>query len=91
MVVEIYVIIVYDVGEERVNRVHKFLKAYLTWTQNSVFEGKITKATLAQIKTGIKRIIKKEVDSIKIFKIKGEQWMNIEIIGVEKNKFQNII
>lgn len=41
-----FVILTYDVGEKRVNRVRKTLKKYLTWTQNSVFEGQITDAKL---------------------------------------------
>ncbi|EOU2023716.1 CRISPR-associated endonuclease Cas2, partial [Clostridium perfringens] len=41
-----FVILTYDVGEKRVNRVRKILKKYLIWTQNSVFEGKITEAKL---------------------------------------------
>ncbi|MDK2781745.1 MAG: CRISPR-associated protein Cas2 [Archaeoglobi archaeon] len=39
MVVRLYVIIAYDVNVQRVNRVKKFLRMYLNWVQNSVFEG----------------------------------------------------
>ena len=39
-----YLVIVYDVNVDRVNKVHKFLKAYLHWQQNYVFEGKVTKS-----------------------------------------------
>lgn len=49
-----FVIVTYDVGEKRVNKVRKKLKMYLTWTQNSVFEGEITdgklKKCLAELK-----------------------------------------
>lgn len=37
-----YVLIAYDVDAKRVAKVHKVLKKYLTWTQNSLFEGEIT-------------------------------------------------
>ena len=33
-----YVLIVYDAGVERVAKVHKFLKGYLSWRQNSVLK-----------------------------------------------------
>jgi len=46
VVVKFYVIITYDVNEKRVNKVCKKLREYLTWSQNSVFEGDITLGTL---------------------------------------------
>ena len=42
--VKIYLIIVYDVNIERVNKVHKFLRTHLHWQQNSVFEGEVSKS-----------------------------------------------
>ena len=33
-----YVVIAYDVNVERVNKVKKFLRKYLNWVQNSLFE-----------------------------------------------------
>ena len=42
----VFVIVTYDVGEKRVNKIRKKLKMYLIWTQNSVFEGEITEAKL---------------------------------------------
>ncbi|MEZ2737847.1 CRISPR-associated endonuclease Cas2, partial [Aneurinibacillus aneurinilyticus] len=41
-----YVIITYDVSEKRVGKVCRKLKEYLTWTQNSVFEGEVSKTQL---------------------------------------------
>ncbi len=37
-----YVIIVYDAGVKHLNKVRIFLKQYLDWVQNSVFEGELT-------------------------------------------------
>ncbi|MCS7256766.1 MAG: CRISPR-associated endonuclease Cas2, partial [Thermomicrobium sp.] len=34
-----YVIVAYDVGVERVARVLKICRKYLTWVQNSLLEG----------------------------------------------------
>ena len=39
-----HVVIVYDVSTERVARVCKSLRRHLTWVQNSVFEGEVTKS-----------------------------------------------
>ena len=49
-----YVVLVYDVsqqenGSKRWSRIFKICKRYLTHIQNSVFEGEISKAQLAQL------------------------------------------
>lgn len=54
-----YVIIVYDIKVERIDKVRRFLKTYLEWIQNSVFEGEITKAELRSIIKNIEKMIKK--------------------------------
>jgi CRISPR-associated protein Cas2 len=48
-----YVIIVYDVQVERIDDLRKYLRRYLDWVQNSVFEGELTLAQLEEIKVGI--------------------------------------
>ncbi len=45
-----YVLIVYDISVERVTKVHKCLKRYLNWRQNSVFEGELTEAQIEAVK-----------------------------------------
>ena len=50
-------IIVYDVSVKRVNKVCQFLREYLDWIQNSVFEGELTKSEVKQIETRLKDII----------------------------------
>ena len=58
MVVDImYVIIVYDVNVERVNKVKSFLRQYLFWIQNSVFEGELTKSEFKKVTDGLVDII----------------------------------
>ena len=46
-----YVLIVYDVSVERVSKVHKLLKRYLNWRQNSVFEGEVTNSQIEAVKS----------------------------------------
>lgn len=86
-----YVVIVYDVGVERVDKVRKFLKKYLNWVQNSVLEGELTKAELLKVKHGIKELIDKDLDSILIYSTKAEYFLKKEIIGVEKGETSEII
>lgn len=52
-----FVIMFYDVGEKRVNKVLKTARKYLTWIQNSVLEGELTPATLEALKVDVKNII----------------------------------
>ena len=86
-----YVILVYDVGENRVQKVHKLLKRYLNWVQNSVFEGELTEGQFEAMKIDIKERIDKKEDSIIIFKLGSLKYTEREIIGVEKNLTDNLL
>ena len=81
---EMYVVIVYDVSVERVSKVCHFLRQYLNWIQNSVFEGEIGISQLKEIKIGLKRIIKEDEDSITIYKMRSPDSFKKEQIGIEK-------
>jgi CRISPR-associated protein Cas2 len=79
-----YVILVYDVAVERVNRVRGFLRQYLDWIQNSVFEGNLTKAALKEITQELKEITVPEEDSIIIYILNDEKYMRKKYIGEPK-------
>lgn len=85
-----YIIIIYDINVKRVNKVHKYLKTYLTWIQNSVFEGEITKSQYQIIITKLKELIDENQDSIIIYEI-PEKYLNNNIIGFEKNPMELIL
>lgn len=72
-----YVLLVYDIGEKRVAKALKFLRKYLNWIQNSVFEGYVTEAQLYKIKNGLKRLIDEEKDSIIVFVARSEKWLKV--------------
>ena len=86
-----YVIIVYDINVERVNKVKGFLRKHLYWIQNSVFEGEVTKSELEEIKTGLKEIINKDNDSIIIYTFRTSDAFNRNVLGVEKAPIHEII
>ena len=85
-----YVIVVYDVGVKRVNKVKKLLRQYLIWIQNSVFEGELTEAELMRLKNEIKRIVEKKEDAVHIYRIKSEKYLRKDTIGTPKAEPQNI-
>ncbi len=86
-----YVVIVYDVSVERVNKVRIFLKQYLDWIQNSVFEGELTKAKLKEIELGLKQIIKEEEDSVIIYITREEKLLKKKYIGEPKVEVTRIL
>ena len=86
-----YIIIVYDIKVERVNKVKSFLRQHLYWIQNSVFEGDITKSQFREITTKLKEIIDVNEDSIIIFTTKTEELIKRQVIGIEKSKLDQIL
>ncbi len=86
-----YVILVYDINQKRVGKMLKLCRKYLNWIQNSVFEGEITEVKLKELLSTAKWLMKKEEDSIIIFKSRNEKWLDKEIVGLEKSSIDNII
>ncbi|BBL61675.1 CRISPR-associated endonuclease Cas2 [Methanobrevibacter arboriphilus] len=86
-----YLIIVYDIKVERVNKVKSFLRQYLYWIQNSVFEGEATKSEYNLIASGLNDIININEDSIIIYKLRLEEAMQREILGIEKSPIEGIL
>jgi CRISPR-associated protein Cas2 len=86
-----YIIIVYDIKVERVNKVKGFLRTQLNWIQNSVFEGDVTPSELVEIKNGLKEIINKKEDSVIIYALRTEKALKREVMGVEKAPIDGII
>jgi len=80
-----YVIITYDVGIKRVGKVHKKLKEYLIWTQNSVFEGEITRTLFKKCLSDLYNIVDKEADSINIYEIRNPKNLKKYTYGIDKS------
>lgn len=81
-----YIILVYDFGEKRVVKALKTCRKYLTWVQNSVFEGEITEGDLKKLKIELENKMDKNEDSLIIYTLSNNKYSNKEIIGCEKNK-----
>lgn len=77
-------IVTYDIGEKRINKVRKILRKYITWVQNSVFEGEITQVKLEKCISEIKKVIHETEDSIYIYKFDFKPYKMKEVIGKEK-------
>ncbi len=86
-----YVIIVYDIEQDKVAKVCKYLRQYLNWVQNSVFEGELTKVQLLKVINGLLDIIDTNKDSVIIYTMRDVKWVDREVIGVNKNPATNIL
>jgi len=85
-----YAVVVYDVGVKRVNRIKKILREYMTWIQNSVFEGELTEAEFMELKKRIKDAIDKNSDAVHFYIVKTEKYMKKETLGTPKAEHQTI-
>jgi CRISPR-associated protein Cas2 len=86
-----YVLIAYDFEVKRVGRVHRFLKRYLNWVQNSVFEGELTESQMEAVRAGLRRIMVDDVDSVLVYTARDERWLNKEVIGHERGETSNLL
>lgn len=86
-----FIILVYDVSEKRVQKFHKTCKKYLTWVQNSVFEGEISEANLRILTDELKEIMVEEEDSILIYKFRTKKYYTRETIGIPKPSHEEFI
>ena len=88
---KMFVIMFYDVGEKRVNKVLKTARKYLTWIQNSVLEGDLTSATLEALKADVKNIIDHEYDSVLFYVWRTERYMTRDTIGIKRGSVDSFI
>ncbi|MEO1261173.1 MAG: CRISPR-associated endonuclease Cas2 [Bacteroidota bacterium] len=79
-----YVIAVYDVAAERTSKMLKLCRRYLHWIQNSVFEGEITSVKLKELIYEAEQIMDKSHDSFILFKNRNANWLDKQVIGLEK-------
>ncbi len=82
---------VYDVNQKRVNKVLNTARKYLEWIQNSVLEGEITEAKFERLKREIELIIDEEEDSVIFYIMRTTKYSERQIIGIEKNKREQIL
>jgi CRISPR-associated protein Cas2 len=80
-----YVILVYDVKQQRVGKLLKLCRRYLHWIQNSVFEGEISEVKLQELLLKAASFLDQKEDSILIFKSRTEQWLEKQVWGHERS------
>lgn len=91
-----YVILVYDIksddgGQKVLNRTFKTCKKYLSHIQNSVFEGELSNAQITKLQYELNAIIRKDIDSIILFKSRSERWLEKDMWGAKEDKTSNFV
>ena len=86
-----YVILVYDMKQQRVGRMLKLCRRYLHWIQNSVFEGEISEVKLAELVVKARGVLNEEEDSLILFKSRTQQWLEKQVIGQERSSLGSIL
>jgi CRISPR-associated protein Cas2 len=94
VVIIMYIILVYDItldngGSRILRNVYKTCKRYLTHIQNSVFEGEINKAKLEKLRVELGDYIRKDKDSVIVFKSRQQRWLDKDFWGIEDDSTSN--
>ena len=81
-----YIILTYDIKQQRVAKVLKICRKYLTHVQKSVFEGGITESKLRALEQELKQSIDVNEDMVCIYRMESVKYAKKEEIGVVKNR-----
>jgi CRISPR-associated protein Cas2 len=87
-------VITFDITGDRIRaRIVKILSEYSYRVQKSVFEGIISKESLAEMAQKVEKVIDKKTDSVRIYPLctKCEQEVSIKGIGKKVEQVEYII
>ena len=91
-----YIILVYDInleeneGKRVLRNAFKTCKKYLVHIQNSVFDGEISETGWIKREEALN--IRKDVDSVIVFKSRSQTWLDKKFLGkIEKDKTDNFL
>lgn len=86
-----YVIVTYDVGEDRVNKARKIMKKYLSWVQNSVYEGDIAEGKLKQCEYELRQVIDLKKDSVYFYRLENRLNYRKKTLGIDRETTTNLL
>lgn len=86
-----YLIVVYDVEADRTDKPRKLLRKHLQHVQNSVFEGEVTEANAGKIKNALDKITKKDTESVIVYEMWGEKYVDREVFGEDPRRDERIL
>ncbi len=65
-------------------KVCQYLRRFLTWVQNSAFEGELTEGQLERIKVELDDLIDTTYDSVYIYLLPDKKFVRKEVLGQAK-------
>ncbi len=77
---------VYDVGVERVVKVLKAGRKYLTHVQNSLLEGELTPAQFKRLHYEVGNLIDESHDTVLFYTLRSESYLDKHSLGVKVNE-----
>jgi len=82
-----FVILYYDIEQGRCQKALKICRKYLTWVQNSVFEGEIGEADLEALIHEMNVLIKPDrKDSVVIYTFRTQKYIERRVYGKDKKE-----
>lgn len=89
---KMYFILTYDITKpKRLVKALKTCRKYMNWVQKSVFEGHLTESQYKNLMKEMKKIIKKDEDSVITYCVNDLHYLQKVITGIEKNDISNFI
>ncbi|GAB3967363.1 CRISPR-associated endonuclease Cas2 [Spirosoma terrae] len=78
-----FCIAVYDVNQKRVSKMLKLFRRYLTWVQNSVFEGDLTVGQLKQLQLEADALLQDD-DGVVFYQFRDERYVERIALGTDE-------
>jgi len=82
-----FVILFYDIAQGRCQKALKICRKYLTWVQNSVFEGELGSAGVEALTYELNELIKPDKDdSVVIYTFRTQKYIERKVYGKDKKE-----
>lgn len=82
-----YYVVVYDIAsQKRLPKVLKIFRKYLTWIQNSAFEGELNETQFKKLNEELKKTVNKKEDSLLFFYADNKKYISQKKLGITKNE-----
>ncbi len=75
---------VYDVGVERVTKVLKVGRKYLTHVQNSVLEGELSQAQYKALRHELGKVMDESHDSVRFYVLRTDAYLRVDQLGTPR-------
>ncbi|MCE8428414.1 MAG: CRISPR-associated endonuclease Cas2 [Candidatus Methanoperedens sp.] len=85
-----YVVLAYDVQFNRTNLFKSFCRQYLTWVQNSVFEGELKPTQFTILKDTLEDMVIDE-ENVRIWTVEDKKFLQLTAIGDSASEKSNFI